>query len=369
MNVLYLVGSLAFGGAERQFVELLCGINKRKDIVQFACYFTETEQGYRSFLVKQGINPVLLERKSKYDFTILLRLHNYCKRNNIHLIHSFGALAGLVATIYGKAHRVPVVASTVRDAMDHHVPGKFDSIRFQSYLADRFVANSIAGFQKFKTSKKNYKVIYNGINLDRFKINNVIVAKIRKSYNLDQFDNVISMVASLSPKKDFDTLIDSIPEILKVEPKTCLLLVGDGSERSRLEEKVRDSSLDKYIIFTGYTHDVVNILANTHISVLMTNSLIHIEGTSNSLLESMAMGIPVIASIGGGTNEIIENEKNGILVEPFNQKDLTNGIIRLIRDKKLQTKFRAAGIEIVKKKFGYKRYLDEYVEIYYELMK
>ncbi len=369
MNLLYLIGSLAFGGAERQFTELLCGINKRKDITEFACFFKETDQGYKTFLEKQGINPVLIERKYKYDITILLELHSYCKRNNINIIHSFGAFAGLIATVYGKVFRIPVVASTVRDAMEHHVRGKFDSIRFQSYIADRFVANSLAGLKKFDTFQKNFKVVYNGVNLDRFKVNNEKADQIRKRFRLHQFDSVISMIASMSIKKDFDTLIDSIPEIIKNEPKTCFLLVGDGSERVKLKEKVRNYLIDDNVIFTGYTNDVVSILANTDISILMTNSLFHFEGTSNFLLESMAMGIPVIASRGGGTDEIIESDKNGLLVEPFNKKDLTTGVIRLLKDKNLQIKYGAAGRKIVKNKFGFKRYLDEYVRIYYELLK
>ncbi len=369
MKILYMAGSLAFGGLERQFVELIRGVKTHKDIEPIVCYFIETDQGYKSQLFNLDITPNLLERKKKYDLAIFYKIHRFCRKNNIDLIHSFGALAGLVASVYGKFRDIPVIASTVRDAMEYKIPGRFDSIRFQSLLADRFVANSFAGFHKFKRIRHSFRVVYNGIDSERFRINHDKIGKIRIIYNLDSFEYIVSMVASFSNKKDFDTLVEAIPMVLQSQPSTCFVLVGDGSERPRIEEKVRKLLAEDNVIFTGYTEEVIGILANTHVSVLMTNSLNHVEGTSNSLLESLAMGVPVIASRGGGTDEVVEDGINGMLVNPFDADGLANRIIEILNDGNLRKRLGEEGKMTVSSKFGFDRYIREYIGMYNEIIK
>lgn len=367
LKILYLIDSLAFGGAERQFVELIRGVIRQNEIEPFVCYLTETDGGYKSQLAGLGIPLNLLKRSRKYDPALLFKIHGYVLKNKIDLIHSFSTLAGLIATIYGKLRGMPVVASTIRNSRDEDFKTYF-STRLQSFLADRFVANSYAGFKnRFKKMKTNFEVVYNGIDLERFKASPNDVEKARIMYNLDRFEYVVSMIASISINKDFDTFIDAIPLVLKAKPGTGFMLVGDGSERGRLEKKVFDLSLGDNVIFTGYTHDVPEILANTHVSVLMTNADRLTEGLSNSLLESMAMWIPLIASKGGGTNEVVEDGVNGILVEPYDNEGLAKAIIKILSDQVLGKRYGGAGRRIVEAKFGFERYVREYIEIYRRL--
>ncbi len=369
LKILYLIDSLAFGGAERQFLELIRGVIRQNEIEPFVCYFMETDGGYKSQLAGLGIRLNLLERTRKYDAALLFKIHGYVLKNKIDLIHSFSTLAGLIATLYGKWGGIPVVASTIRNSKDKDFKA-YLSIRLQSFLADRFVANSYAGFKnRFKKMKANFRVLYNGIDPERFKIDQADIQKVRTIHNLDRFEYVVSMVASLSINKDFDTFIDAIPLVLKAKPRTGFMLVGDGSERARLEKKVFDLSLGDNVIFAGYTHDVPGILANTHVSVLMTNASRIVEGVSNSLLESMAMEIPIIASKGGGTGEVVEEGINGILVDAYDNEGLAKAIIKILSDPVLGKRYGKAGRRIVGVKFGFERYIREYIEIYRHLAK
>lgn len=367
LKILYLIDSLAFGGAERQFAELIRGITKQNEIEPFVCYFTETDGGYKSQLAGFGIPLNFLERNRKYDPALLFKIHDYVLKNKIDLIHSFSILAGLVAVLYGKFGGVPVVASTIRNSRDEDLKTYF-SIRLQSFLADRFVANSYAGFNnRFKKMRPNFRVVYNGIDLERFKISPGNVEKVKAMYQLDRFEYVVSMIASISINKDFDTFIDAVPLVLKAKPGIGFMLVGDGSERARLEKKVLKLSLGDNVTFTGYTHDVPGILANTHISVLMTNADRLTEGLSNSLLESMAMGVPVIASSGGGTNEVVKDGVNGILVDPYDANGLCRAILDFLCETDRRKGYGRAGRKIIETKFGYERYLSDYLAIYQKL--
>ena len=367
MKILFLIDSLKFGGAERQFVELIKGVRHVNNIEPHVGYFEESDEGFKAELSGLDIPLNLFQRTRKYDLRLFRKLHHYVLDNNIHLLHSFSVLAGIVATVYSKFMRIPVVASTIRNSKDATL-APYLSVRIQSFLADRFISNSRAGFtNRFKKVRNNFRVVYNGINLDRFEVGETEIRAVRNRYRLRNFDYIIAMIASLTNKKDHDTLLEAFTLVLNSKPSALLLVVGDGPERERLEKKAIDLCLGENVVFTGYLHDICAILANTHISVLMTNPMI-LEGNPNCLLESMVMGVPVIASIGGGTNEVIESGVNGILIEPQNAQELAAWIMRILDDDIIRRRFGEAGRKYVAKKFGYERYINEYVILYNELI-
>jgi glycosyltransferase involved in cell wall biosynthesis len=368
MKILFLIDSLKFGGAERQFVELIKGVSQARNIEPHVGYFEVSDDGFKAELSDFDIPLNLFERTQKYDLRLFRKLHHYVSVNNIQLLHSFSVLAGLIATAYSKFIGIPVVASTIRNSKDYSLAA-YLSVRIQSFLADRFISNSRAGFSsRFNKMRKNFRIIYNGINPDRFKVSDAIIKEIENRYCLNDFDHIISMIASLTNKKDHDTLLKALPLVLNSKPNTLLLVVGDGPERERLEKKVLDLSLRKNVVFTGYLNDICAILANTHISVLMTNPKEASEGIPNCLLESMIREVPVIASRGGGTNEVIESGINGILIEPQNDQQLATCITRILNDDIMRRRFGEAGRKYVANKFGYERYINEYVELYNELI-
>jgi len=367
MKILYVTASLSLGGLERQLVELVRGIRKHKNVEPIVSYFIETKDSYKNILIDNDCSPVLIEKRNKFDLFLLLRFYQQFKNDDIDIIHSFGAVAGLVAVICGKLMGIPVVASSIRDGSANKPKIKFYNNKLQALLSHIFVSNSFAGLECFQTNNAKYRVVYNGIDLGRFKRNNNDIIETRKRYHLDRFDHVVTMIGNMGPRKDFDSLVEAIPMILETFENTGFLLVGGGPDKEALEEKIIRQSLSNNVIFTGYTHDIIDILANTTISVLMTNASNHAEGTSNSLLESMAMGAPLIASRGGGTNELIEDGFNGLLVNPFDHLALAQGIIRMLNDSDLRKKMGAKGKMILQEKFGYNRYIEEYYDIYQEV--
>lgn len=368
IKVLYMIHSLHIGGTERQFVELIRGVRRLDNIEPHVCYFEEYEHGYKDQLADLGSWLTLIERKGKYDLSLFRQLHRYVSENSIDLIHSFHTLAGLIAVVYGSLAGVPVIASTIRNSKDTSWKNCL-SIRIQAFLAKRLLANSHAGFMnRFKKIRKNFRVIYNGIDFDRFKISDDDIYAIRNQYELNKFDFVVSMIASLNKNKDHDTFIRAIPAVLRCKPKTFFFVAGDGSERQRLEKKVADLSLEGNVIFTGYINNVHGLLANTTVSVLMTNTDRCMEGISNSLLESMTSGVPVIASRGGGTNELVADGVNGMLIAPYNAEALAESIIKILDNPCLQKALGEAGKKTVATEFGYERYIHENVGLYNEAL-
>ena len=313
LPLLLLIDSLSFGGAERQFVELTKGISRVNWIEPHVCFLEDRGSGYAEELERLGVRMWNLRRSRKFDVGLLLKIRRYVFRERIELIHSFSILAGTVATICAKTCRIPVVASTIRDAKDRDLMTSL-SIKFQARLADRFIANSYAGFNnRFRGMRDSFRVIYNGFDMARAVSQPQQSLLFRQEFGLERFKYLICMVASLSPYKDYDTFLEAAPLVLQVEPSTGFLVIGDGGERRRLEEKAKALCVASSVVFTGNLQHVMHALENCSVSVLMTNVQLHSEGISNALLEAMAVGVPVICSRGGGTDELIESGTNGIL--------------------------------------------------------
>jgi glycosyltransferase involved in cell wall biosynthesis len=123
--------------------------------------------------------------------------------------------------------------------------------------------------------------------------------------------------------------------------------------------------LERRLIFTGFRLDVASILREVSVSVLPSLS----EGLSNVLLESMASGVPVVATSVGGNLETLEDGVSGILIPPKSPETLAEAVSTLLRDAALAARFAARGRERVKQHFSLDRMLQDTQRLYLELLR
>jgi glycosyltransferase involved in cell wall biosynthesis len=215
--------------------------------------------------------------------------------------------------------------------------------------------------------RPHYRVIYNGVDFTRFQNEKIDLLAIENELGVANFKYIIGMVASLSQRKDQDTLINAAPLILESFPDTLFLIIGDGPRREILSKKVRKIGLHDNVVFLGNRNHVERLMQIFDVAVLLTNNDIHLEGISNVIIEAMMLGIPVVASQGGGTNEIVKHNVNGILVPPKNIQKTAEAIIELLKDKPKAERLSEAAKISVMKKFNLFRCVKEYEDIYQEL--
>ena len=146
------------------------------------------------------------------------------------------------------------------------------------------------------------------------------------------------------------------------------IAVGDGKNFERLSEKGREN-MNGWIKMFGRQTDVESIINDCDVCVLTTNVKVHGEGISNSILEYMAFAKPVIASWGGGTNEIVEDSETGFLIEPFHTADLVKKIEIFLNDSELRKNFGKTGEERVKTIFSIDNMVNEYISVYESVIK
>ena len=141
---------------------------------------------------------------------------------------------------------------------------------------------------------------------------------------------VFSAVGRLEPQKNFPMLIRAISEFHKREKDYKLVIYGEGRERINIENLIKELHLENSVSLPGRNKDVLNCINDCAAFILSSDY----EGMPNALIEAMCMGMPVISTDcpSGGPREIIENEKNGLLIPVNDELRMTQAMFNIIKD-------------------------------------
>lgn len=161
--------------------------------------------------------------------------------------------------------------------------------------------------------------------------NPVEATRIPKPY-IGERKKVFAAVGRLEPQKNFPMLIKAFSEFHKEEEDYKLVIYGEGRERSNIENLIKELHLENFVSLPGRNKDVLNCINNCAAFILSSDY----EGMPNALIEAMCMGMPVISTDcpSGGPKEIIENEKNGLLIPVNDTQRMTQAMFNIIKDDK-----------------------------------
>jgi glycosyltransferase involved in cell wall biosynthesis len=182
---------------------------------------------------------------------------------------------------------------------------------------------------------------------------------------------VVGMVARVNPQKDFFTLASAAAEVLDRYPNTRFLVVGDNSlvdlnraHYKEVAEALIKLGISRSFIFTGQRDDVPRLIAAMDVCVLST----HREGFPLSILESMSMRKPVIATAVGGIPEIVKPGINGYLHKHGDSKELATAIARLVEDPEKARQLGIAAYEDVRLNHSRQAFVDDLSKAYGDVM-
>lgn len=172
------------------------------------------------------------------------------------------------------------------------------------------------------------KLIRNCIDAGRFRFSAEGRRRLREEFGLSDEQLLVGSVARFSFQKGHEYLIEAIPAILKSFPEARFLLVGDGPERGKIIQKAKDLGLQGKVLFPGERQDVTDVLSAMDLFLLSSI----FEGLPLSVLEAMAVGLPVIATRVSGTPEAVLHEMTGLLVPPADTGAIAAAAIALLGD-------------------------------------
>jgi glycosyltransferase involved in cell wall biosynthesis len=172
---------------------------------------------------------------------------------------------------------------------------------------------------------KDIDVFYNGIST--FKIEQINAQKIRDKLAIPANHKILGTIARFDPIKNHTMMLKSFSQVLKQQPNTTLIIVGDGENRANIVDCIVSLGIGNNVILTGYKTKPVNYLGLMDVYLLSSFS----EGTSMTLLEAMSLSKPCVVTNVGGNPEVIVNGENGFVTPNDDVEAFTQGILQVFK--------------------------------------
>jgi len=238
----------------------------------------------------------------------------------------------------------------------------------------KVVSNSLEGMRVHESDPLlagKLMAIPNGIDLERFRPHpDALQLRREEGGRLGIPENaiVIAQVASLIPQKGCDLLLEAFLRLAATEPRLHLVFVGGSfgctDSGPDLRKKARQAGMAERIHLTNFVWDVPEFLNLADISVLASRER---EGLPRALIEAMACGNPIVATRVGGNKELVPEGRNGTLIEPGSADALEAALRPLVADPELRQSQGAEGLKLAQERYGIRRMIREYEEVYEEL--
>ncbi len=374
IKILKFLTHFAVGGTERQFVYTTAGLDRSRFDVRVAClgrigpFINDIE----ALNVPISVYPTRGMFHCR-TFAEQLRFARALRREGVQIVHAYGFYPNLFAVVPAALGTNAVTIATVRDMgvfSDRH---KIRSISqaIACRFADCVVANSNAAREwllRQGLGQYDVRVIPNGIPIPPPRDIRQ-VCPVRSEFNIDHASPLIGVVGRLVRTKGLEFFLEAAAHVVTRFPSARFLIVGEScvepSYRLELEQRARNLNLTGRIIFTGQRNDVPQIMREIDVSVLPSLT----ESFSNTLLESMANGLPVVATNVGGNPEIVSDGVNGILVPPGEPAALSHAMVELLQQPELARRLGKAAREKVVRDYSLDHLLRRTEDLYISLLK
>ncbi len=366
MKVLFLTTSLAYGGAPTQLVQLVMRLKTRGWEVRVVsltpprAYVNELETaGIRVFSL--GIRRKLPDPRPILKLAQLIRTWRPC------VVHSHMVHANLLARIVRLLVPIPVLICTAHSINEG---GRLREIfyRLTDPLCDLTTQVSQAGLERYvrvgAVPRHKIRYIPNGVDTERFMPDPEAYIALRKELGLGDFF-VWLAVGRFYPQKDYPNMLRAFAQVVRENPKTLLLIAGDGPLRESMENMAQGLGIERHVKFLGIRRDIPRLM-NAADAYAMSSSW---EGMPMVLLEASATGLPIVATDVGGNREVVLDGVTGFLVPPKDSEALAQAMLRLMtlpRDVRGHMGERAR--QYIEKKFSIERIIDRWEELYRELL-
>lgn len=353
MKVAFVTNNLVGGGKERRLVELLIGLNKRKKIESIL--FLTDEKNMDNIAYKKVLDlPIDIYYLGGYNlFEKNKFIECIVKIEKVKLINTWAPSIYIKYLIFAKVFmHIPILSNSITNARSTFTFKERFLSNLSCLFCDVVLTNSKKAFSVFRVAKSKQRVIYNGFNYDRVKILKDKTV-LKSSLNI-KTKYIVSMVGRVSPAKDWTTFIRACNLLLDRKNDVTILCIGQGNIDG-LKKLVNKKYFDRFK-FLGFRDDVESLMNISTVSVLCSPG----EGVSNSILESMALGVPVVATDTGGTPEIVEDKSSGYLVKYGDYQGVCEKVEYLLKNETCRVKMSKRCVDIVCNKFSIQQMIEKF---------
>lgn len=264
-----------------------------------------------------------------------------------------GSDIGIVTTLHGTDITVLGSDSSLREAIRYGIE-KSDAVTAVSNSLRDQTYEMIEPDQRIET-------VYNFVDEREYYVKDP--GTLKEDLGIAEHEKIVIHVSNFRKVKRVGDIVDTFQRI-RESVSSKLLLVGDGPEISRIQERVRELQMSEDVLFLGKRDNLSELYNISDLKLLLSEK----EAFGLVMLEAMACGVPGIGTNIGGMPEVIDPDENGYLVELGNTEEAAKYGIEILTDHTLSERLRKGAVNTVASKFHSSRILQEYEDIYERLL-
>ncbi|MEK8088874.1 glycosyltransferase family 4 protein [Thermithiobacillus plumbiphilus] len=368
-KVLLLLNSLLSGGAERHVLSLVDGLDR--DMFKLSLAYLKRQENLLPQVNAERLDYLFCcEARNGFDWAALRKLIRHIRSTRPEVVmctNQYSMLYGYLARLLAgyrfelievfHTTEMPKNANQWHQRLYHKLFSKCDKVIFVSKNQQEYwLAQGLR--------LKQHQYIHNGVDTEHFRdsFSKVEKVAIRNRYGFAESDYLVGVCAAFRPEKSHLDFLKALRRVRDLGLPAKALLIGDGPTRLEIEAYIRQSALEDAVVITGFQSDVRPLIAICDVMVLTS---IAVETFSIAVLESMALGKPVISTAIGGVPEQITHGATGFLFEKGDVDALVELLLRL-SDKPLREEMGRSARATVVERFTLDRMLAAYEDILME---
>jgi len=373
VRIVFVVDDLGYGGAERQVVELANNMDRARFDVHVCTLSGHVPLSDRLVDARERLH--IVERAHRFDFTVVPRLARLLRKLDAEIVQGYLFIAEIVSRLAGCLAGTGLVIGSERNANQSFRRSNVIAYKLTQRWVHAIIANSRAGAESnarvFRRPLSEYRVVHNGVDIDRFKPANG--GLLREQLSIPSGCPVVGAFANFKRQKNHAMLFGAFRLVLDSIPDARLLLVGERPVDSRgrldgyqaeLNRLVDDLKIRHRCVFLGHQSNVERLYPACDLTVLPSWH----EGTPNVLLESMACGVPVIATNVCDNTYVVREGEVGYLVAVEDERGMAQRIRSLLSNAALRQEMGRRARSWVTREFSTKRLAEKMEAVYMELL-
>jgi len=320
------------------------------------------------FFHEVEVNNYSVFQYPPYDIALASKMADVIKEEKLDVLHVHYAIPhavcavlardmcgeniGIVTTLHGTDISVLGEDSTLQQSIKYGI----DRSDIVTTVSD---ALKVETYERIETTKP-IETIYNFVDEEVF--HPMDGSKLKQQFGIREDERVLIHISNFRKIKNIPDIIDAFMKVREAMPAK-LLLVGDGPEKHRVMDKLRDMPYKSDVLFLGKQENIAELFSISDLKLLLSEK----ESFGLVLLEAMACGVPGIGTNIGGIPEVIEHGTNGYLVELGDVDAVARYAIELLSDEAKLAEFRMNALDTVQTKFKSEKIIEQYEKIYEKL--
>ncbi len=368
-KILHLTFEMKLGGTQQVIRQLILGLDPATYQNHVLCIDGIIGELGESIVSQNLARVEAYKREPGFDFKLVQAIIRYVKANQIDIVHChqyspyvYGLLAGVftkkkvIFTEHGRFY--PDGPKWKRKLINPLLCILTHAVTTISQAT----AKALVEFENIP--RKKIDVVYNGVRVEK----TILSAKASKEYKSElglSYDKLIyGTISRLDPIKNHKMMIRAFAKFNDQNPNSELLIIGNGEMRSELEQLVMSLGVEQSVIFTGFITEPQRYLAVMDVFLLPSFS----EGTSMTLLESMAQEKPSIVTSVGGNPEIVIDNHTGMIIPNNDEDALVSAMTTMAQDPLLKDTLAKNAYKRYQEQFTEEHMINHYEQLYQRLI-